>query len=166
MNLRPPFAACVALAIVFSAAPARAADPVPSTAQAQGATQAADVAAVEATVDAFAAALQAGDLAKAGELLADDVLVLESGGAERSKAEYLEKHAPADVEFLRNAHAMPMQHKTSVRGDLAWVGSEVMFHTTSDGQMAMIDATETMVLERTPAGWRIVHIHWSSRKES
>jgi len=27
------------------------------------------------------------------------------------------------------------------------------------------DPNETMVLERTPRGWRIAHIHWSSRRK-
>lgn len=118
--------------------------------------------AVEA-VDAFSAALQAGDLAAAGRWLADDVLVLESGGAERSRAEYLQGHAGHDAEFLKNAHVQPKQRTARASGDLAWVGGESELHVTRDGKPLTLLATETMVLRRTAEGWRIVHIHWSSR---
>ena len=30
--------------------------------------------------------------------------------------------------------------------------------------MMMIDSTETMVLRKAADGWKIVHIHWSSRR--
>jgi len=119
-----------------------------------------------ATVDAFSAALKAGDLARVGELLADDVLVLESGGAERSKAEYLAQHAGADAAFLKTAHVTRGQRTVRELGDVAWVGTESEIHATDKGQAMTLLSTETMVLARTAAGWRIVHIHWSSRKKN
>ena len=119
-----------------------------------------------AVVDAFGAALHAGDIAGATALLADDVLVLESGGAERSKAEYLASHAAADAEFLKGAHVQRGPRTTRIVGDLAWVGTESEIHATSDGKPLTLSSTETMVLQRTAAGWRIVHIHWSSRKKN
>lgn len=54
-----------------------------------------------ATVDRFFAALSSGDLAKAGAQLDKDVVILESGGAEHSAAEYLGGHATGDAEFLK-----------------------------------------------------------------
>jgi ketosteroid isomerase-like protein len=114
-------------------------------------------------VDRFSAALKAGDLQQAGALLAEDVLILESGGAERSRAEYLAGHANSDAAFLKDAHVQ-MKHRTAhVEGDIAWVGSESELHATGkDGPLTLL-STETMLLKRTPQGWRIVHIHWSSR---
>jgi uncharacterized protein (TIGR02246 family) len=118
-----------------------------------------------AVVDAFGSAIAAGNIDAAAALLADDVLVLESGGAERSKAEYLAGHAAADAEFLKNAHVMRGQRTVRVVGDLAWVGTESMIHAAgADGLPLTLLSTETMVLQRAAAGWRIVHIHWSSRK--
>jgi ketosteroid isomerase-like protein len=114
-------------------------------------------------VDAFSAALQAGDLSAAGRWLADDVLVLESGGAERSRAQYLQGHARHDAQFLKDAQVQPKQRTARASGDLAWVGSESEVHLTRDGKPLTLLATETMVLRRTADGWRIVHIHWSSR---
>ena len=116
-----------------------------------------------AAVDAFSSALQAGDLKRAGTWLADDVLILESGGAEHSKAEYMGGHATHDAEFLKGAHVQLKQRTAKVAGELAWVGSESELHTSKDGKPVTTLSTETMVLKRGKDGWRIVHIHWSSR---
>ena len=116
-----------------------------------------------AAVDAFSSALQAGDLKRAGTWLADDVLILESGGAEHSKAEYLGGHATHDAEFLKGAHVQLKQRTAKVTGELAWVGSESELHATKDGKPLTVLSTETMVLKHGKEGWRIVHIHWSSR---
>lgn len=48
-------------------------------------------------------------------------------------------------------------------GATAWVGTESEVHTSKDGKALTLLSTETMVLKQTAAGWRIVHIHWSSR---
>ena len=114
-------------------------------------------------VEEFSSALQAGDLGRAGALLAEDVLILESGGAERSKEEYLGGHAGHDAEFLKTAQ-IQLVHRTARReGGLAWVGTESELHASKDGKPMTLLSTETMVLKNTPNGWRIVHIHWSSR---
>ena len=114
-------------------------------------------------VEAFSAALQAGDLVRAGSLLAEDVLILESGGAERSRKEYLGGHAVHDAEFLKTAHIQPIHRTARIVDGFAWVGTESELHASKDGKPMAILSTETMVLKNTPDGWRIVHIHWSSR---
>ena len=117
----------------------------------------------EAVADRFSTALQAGDLDTVGGLLAEDVLILESGGAERSRAEYLQHHAISDSEFLKTAHVQRLRRTARIEGGIAWIGTESEIHTTKDGQPLALLSTETMVLRETPSGWRIVHIHWSSR---
>lgn len=116
-----------------------------------------------ALVEQFSAAMLAGDLDRAGKLLAEDVLILESGGAERSRAQYLGGHALHDAAFLKTAHSQVKQRAAHVDGNTAWVATESELHTTKDGKALTLLSTETMVLKQTPAGWRIVHIHWSSR---
>ncbi|WP_372363564.1 nuclear transport factor 2 family protein (plasmid) [Xanthomonas sp. NCPPB 3583] len=116
-----------------------------------------------AVVEQFSAAMLAGDLDRAGKLLTEDVLILESGGAERSRAEYLGGHALHDAAFLKTAHSQVKQRAAHVDGNTAWVGTESELHTTKEGKALTLLSTETMVLKQTPAGWRIVHIHWSSR---
>jgi ketosteroid isomerase-like protein len=119
-----------------------------------------------AVVDGFSAALKAGDLRRVRALVADDVLVLESGGAERSAGEYFAGHAAADVAFLRDAQVQVTHRTARVLGDVAWVGTESELHVVKGGAPLTLLSTETMVLARTADGWRIVHIHWSSRPES
>ena len=133
------------------------------------AAAAADVdvpAAAEAAVDVaerFNTALSNGDLAMVGSLLAADVLILESGGAERSREEYLGHHAVSDAAFLKGAHRQLLRQRARVAGEFAWVGTESELHAQKDGKPLTVQSTETMVLKQTADGWRIVHIHWSSR---
>lgn len=114
-------------------------------------------------IEQFSVALQAGDLERAGKLLADDVLILESGGAENSREEYLGGHAIHDAAFLKESHVVVTRRTARVEGPLAWVGTESELHTTKEGKPMSLLSTETMVLKQTATGWRIVHIHWSSR---
>jgi ketosteroid isomerase-like protein len=116
-----------------------------------------------AVVDQFSAAMKAGDLDRAGGLLADDVLILESGGAEHSRKEYLAGHAVQDAAFLKNAHVQITRRTAQMEGKVAWVGTQSELHASKDGKSLTMLSTETMVLRQAKAGWRITHIHWSSR---
>ena len=113
-----------------------------------------------ATVDRFSAALSSGDLAKAGKELDPNVLILESGGAERSAAEYLGGHARSDAEFLKTAHQQLRRRTAHASGDFAWVASESELHLQKDGKPVTVLSTETMLLQRRAAEWKIVHIHF------
>lgn len=117
-----------------------------------------------AAVERFSSALGAGDLSKAGAELDPDVIILESGGAERSRDEYLSRHAKNDADFLKSAMVTLKRRNAQASGDLAWVASESQIHAMKGAEMLMIDATETVVLRKRGDGWRIVHIHWSSRR--
>ncbi len=118
-----------------------------------------------ATVNRFSAALSSGDLAKAGKELDPNVLILESGGAERSAAEYLSGHAREDAAFLKSAHQQLLNRTAHASGDFAWVASESELHLQKDGKPVTVLSAETMLLQRGASGWKIVHIHWSSRKK-
>ena len=116
-----------------------------------------------AVVDEFSASLKAGDLKQAGGMLADDVLVLESGGAERSREEYIGQHATDDAVFLKSATITVLRRTARAEGSFAWVGTESEISVMKKGEPRTLLSTETMVLKRTAGVWRIVHIHWSSR---
>lgn len=119
--------------------------------------------ALVSVVDAFGTALAAADFEKVEALLDPAVIILETGGAERSRREYLSHHARSDAKFLAGTHSQ-LSHRTArVDGDTAWVASERELHATKDGKPVTLLSTETMVLSNTADGWRIVHIHWSSR---
>lgn len=152
----------VALAAAFAVSPALAHD-----SQAKSTPPAATVSEqarpAVAVVEQFSAALHTADMQRVAALLAEDVLILESGGAERSREEYLGHHAVADAAFLKEAHVQVLRRTARVQGDLAWIGTESEVHATVGGKPATLLSTETMILENTGGTWRIVHIHWSSR---
>lgn len=116
-------------------------------------------------VDAFSAALAKSNMSEVERLLASDVIILESGGAEHSRAEYLGHHAKADAKFLSSAHNTLVRRKARAEHGLAWVASESELHVTR-GKPVTLRSTETMILRSTSEGWRIVHIHWSSKAKS
>ena len=121
-----------------------------------------DIAGAVAAVDRFQAALVAGDLEAAASELDPEVVILESGGAEYSAAEYLAAHAKSDAEFLKSARVEPGRRTARLGGDLAWVASLTEMEIEHEGESVEIDGAESMVLKRDPSGWKIVHIHWSS----
>lgn len=122
-----------------------------------------DARAAVATVDRFIAALKAGDIERAAAELDPELIVLEGGNAELSKQQYLSQHAGHDAEFLKTATIDTGYRRARVTGDLAWVASLTETLAEHDGQPITIDGAESMVLKRGESGWRIVHIHWSSR---
>ena len=118
------------------------------------------------TVDQFHAALAKGDTAAAAALLTDDALIFEQGGVERSKAEYAGHHLPADAEYAKAVASQLLKRTERTDGNLAWVGSEGRAKGSFRGKAVDRVSTETMVLRRTGAAWKIVHIHWSGAAAS
>ena len=116
-----------------------------------------------ATVDRFLAALAAGEIDRAAAELDPELVVLEGGNAEFTKEQYLSVHAKLDAEFLKTATVDTGYRRARVSGDFAWVASLTEVASEHDGKPITIDGAESMVLKRGDSGWRIVHIHWSSR---
>ncbi|MGZ8998730.1 MAG: nuclear transport factor 2 family protein, partial [Allosphingosinicella sp.] len=96
-------------------------------------------------------------------LVADDALIFEEGGAERSKAEYQAHHLGADAAFSRAVPSTRGRRSGQASGNMAWVATEGRLTGTYKGSAVNRATVETMVLRRTREGWRIAHIHWSSR---
>lgn len=115
-------------------------------------------------VDAFHAALSAGRTSDALDLLSDGALIFESGHVERSKAEYAAHHAGADAEFAKAVSSVTAKRSGETIGDFAWIASETRTTGTYKGKPVNSLTTETMLLRRVNGSWKIVHIHWSSRK--
>jgi ketosteroid isomerase-like protein len=149
-------------ALLMMAAPLLAHAPASTATQTN--TLSASARGAAATVDAFHAALQRGDTRAASALLAEDALIFESGGVERTKAEYAAHHLPADAEFSRSVTSTVTQRAGNSVGSLAWVASEGRTSGTYKGKPVDLQTTETMLLRRAAEGWKIVHIHWSSAK--
>ena len=114
------------------------------------------------TVDAFHAALARGDTRGAAAYVADDALIFEEGGAERSKAEYAAEHLGADAQFSRSVTSLAERRTGRADRDFAWIASEGRTTGTFRGKAVDRRTTETMILRRIGKGWKIVHVHWSS----
>jgi ketosteroid isomerase-like protein len=113
-------------------------------------------------VAAFHAALARGDRAAALDLLLPSVSIYEGGEAEISRDEYAAEHLAADMEFTKATQQRIDSREVHEAGDAAWVLTRS--HTTGtfrDRAVRTVGA-ETMVLQRSPEGWRIAHVHWSS----
>ena len=91
---------------------------------AQAGTLAPSARGAAAAVDAFHAALKRGDARAAAALLADDALIFESGGAERSKAEYASHHLGADATFSQAVPSRVTRRHGAAAGKIAWIASE------------------------------------------
>ena len=147
---------------VLSATPAFAQDHAHGHGHAAGSVVA-EAAEAATTVDAFHAALKAGDTAGALTFLAPDVMIFEEGGAERSRDEYASHHLGSDAAFAAASEATVTRRSGWADGDVAWVTSEGRTTGQFNGRAVDRLTTETMVLKRHSDGWRIHHIHWSSR---
>ena len=116
----------------------------------------------EETVDAFSAALQAGDGVRVGALMAADALVAEEGGAEQSFAEYQAAHLPADIEFSKSVTRRVTDRRVWTERGMATVVTAADMTGVFRGRAIASRTMETMVLMKTNGEWRITHIHWSS----
>jgi ketosteroid isomerase-like protein len=150
----------LALAVLLTASVAHAAgEPKPAKAPPDTAV----LAEATATVDAFHKALKTGDKTAALALLDDSVEIFEQGGVERSKAEYTTKHLDADVAFSGATKTTRTNRGGAILGNLAYITSESKVTGTFKSKPVNSVSIETMVLHKSPSGWKILHIHWSSR---
>ena len=146
-------AACAAALLLPSLAPEASAQ--------QGET--APEEAVRRVADRLHRALASGDSARVLELLAEDVRVYESGHAE-TRSEYRAGHLGVDIEFSRGTDREVLSEHVRIPGrDMALYLAEYRSTGTFRGEEIEGRGTETLVMERGQQGWRIVHIHWSSR---
>jgi len=113
-------------------------------------------------VDGFHLALARGDTRAALRFLAENALIFESGGAERSKAEYASHHLAADAAFSQAVPARITRRTGEAMGSTAWIASEGRTTGKWKGKAVDVVTTETMILRRMGGAWKITHIHWSS----
>lgn len=113
---------------------------------------------------AFYDALKRKDEAAIRKLVIPNVVIFESGNAERSLAEYAGHHMPADMEFAASVARTISDQRMTENGDTAWVLTESISKGTFRNQPVHSRLMETMILKRMDEGWRIAHIHWSSSK--
>ena len=113
----------------------------------------------------FHASLAAGDSAAALALLSPDVQILEAGGIE-DLTHYREHHLAGDMSYAKAAPTQRTVNHVTVRGDAAWIVSTSVTVGEVSGRAVNSAGAELMVLTRTPTGWKIASVHWSSRRRT
>jgi uncharacterized protein (TIGR02246 family) len=153
MKVMTGFALALAAALATSSS---------ALAQHEGHHAAGDSAAIAAVVGKYNEALAAGDSAGVLALLDDDAVILETGGVE-TRAEYRSHHLPGDIGFAKSARSQRGPVHVRIRGDVAWTTATSTTQREVNGNPVSSVHAELMVLVRTPGGWKISAIHWSSR---
>lgn len=118
---------------------------------------------VATVVDSYHTALASGDSTTALALLADDVVILESGGIE-DKDHYRSGHLAGDMRF---AQAVPRERdeiRVVVLGDVAWAYSTSVTQGRMGEREINSQGAELVVLALEGGDWKIRAIHWSSRQ--
>lgn len=118
----------------------------------------------EDVVASFHQALEHGDTAAALRTLSDDVKIFEQGWVEQSKDEYASHHLGSDIEYSKAVKSNIASVDVSVDGAMAVVMSQSTSKGSFEGKPVDSVGLETMVLRKFGNDWKIVHIHWSSRK--
>ena len=162
--LLTPVLPAILLAVLASSAAAQAAPLVPpESLHTHHGTRSSDSSAVVETIERFHQALADGDRAAALALLDAKAIVLESGGSE-TRAEYEAHHLKSDIDFARAVKSVRAPGAVAVSGDVAWAWSTSTTQGEFRGKPVNSAGAELMVLRRDRDAWRIVAIHWSSRK--
>jgi ketosteroid isomerase-like protein len=119
-------------------------------------------AAVRAVATTFSEALASGDSTAALGLLHQEVVIFE-GGSWENLEHYRSGHLRADMRYLQAIKQETLRDAVSISGDMALLTRESS--AVGSVRERAIDSigVETMILVRTPDGWKIRHIHWSSR---
>lgn len=115
------------------------------------------------TVAAFHEALAAGDQQAVLDLMAPEVIIFESGGAEQTRDEYANHHLGADMEFAGETTRKVVGQIDGEDGHTGWVLTRSETSGTFRDKEIKSLSVETVILRRGEKGWRITHIHWSSR---
>ena len=113
-------------------------------------------------VVAFHKALESGDAAKARSLLADNVLIIEGSGIERSADEYASHHMLSDMKYLQAIDIRTLEHHVQVGSSLAISFSRISNKGVYKGKKIDREGNETITLIHGSDGWKIAHIHWSN----
>jgi ketosteroid isomerase-like protein len=118
-------------------------------------------------VDSFMVDIATSQFEAARQLMTPDAVVLANAQVLGNRDAYIAGPAKRDAAALGATTQRELLHRNvKVGADLACVVSEKRLHGTPPGAQAALDilVTETMLLSRTSSGWKIAHIHWSTRQ--
>jgi ketosteroid isomerase-like protein len=110
----------------------------------------------------FHKALETGNGDLAASLLADDVLIFEGKGVERSAQEYASHHMLSDMKYLSQMQIEIIEHHVKENGTHAISLSRSLVKGQYKGKEVNHIGNETIGLEKLNDDWKITHIHWSN----
>lgn len=108
------------------------------------------------------------DLNAAEALFAESSSIFETGGEEGDWAHYRDHHIGAELDaFVRfETRLGEPETESSADGTMAFVAWPIEYHIElKDGRTIDSRGTVTFVLVREEGGFRIRHLHWSSRRK-
>ena len=117
----------------------------------------------EETAHSLYTGLKTGDTELVQTILDPQVLIFESGGVESSLQEYASHHMGADMAFMANMNREIISRKILEQGEICVIATQARLTGTYRNKQIDSVSDETLVLQKKEQGWRITHIHWSSR---
>ena len=117
----------------------------------------------EETADSLYTGLKTGDTELLQSIMDPQVLIFESGGVESSWEEYASHHLGADMTFMANMSREIISRKILEQGEIFVIATQARLSGTYRDEQIDSTSDETLVLQKKEQGWRITHIHWSSR---
>ena len=117
------------------------------------------------TVSAFHEAIARLDTVQSLAYLYPDVIIFESGRAEMSRDEFASGHLGADMSFAAETTREVTYSQTITEGNVAVVMNRIATSGMMGDREINSVGVETMTLRREGGAWKIVHIHWSSRRQ-
>lgn len=116
-----------------------------------------------ATVDAFHAALRAGQTEMALHTLAPDVSIYQQGFVESSREAYRKDQLKSDTAFAKVTEYEVLDRRLQWLGDnAALVLSHTRTHGEFSGEKLDLIGDETALLRKSGDSWVITHLHWSA----
>ncbi len=120
------------------------------------------------TAGRYLDAMAVSDLDAAGKLFSTPSSVFESGGKEGDWATYREHHLGPENDSIKSFRIDRGEPETSASRDrsMAFVAWPIEYRIDlKDGKVIESRGSVTFVLVKEKAGYRIRHLHWSSRRK-
>ena len=146
--------------------PAGGKRPGPVTKLVETATQTgSDAAAIEAWLKGYDAAFLSKDLNRIGAFYHPDVTIYEGAGINNGWADYRDRHLGPELKAFENLEFGHSGTKVTVLpgGESAFAISRYTIKAKMGERMLDNEGLETLLLIKTPEGWKIRHSHTSGR---
>lgn len=138
---------------------------LPSLALAQPEPASAGAASVEAWLKGYDAAFLAKDLDRLATFYHPDVTIYEGTGINNGWADYRDRHLGPELKAFSNLQFGHTETKVTMMpgGQSAYATSRYTIKAKMGERDLDSEGLETLMLVRTPDGWKIRHSHTSSR---